>query len=75
LELFASTRRERLLSKNKDLDVAKIVCQRLAGFISTIPDLSQPTHWLEKKDALGGILFLPKTSSWPSPPEGKSPHR
>jgi hypothetical protein len=22
------------------------------------PDLSQPTHWFEKKDTLGGILFL-----------------
>jgi hypothetical protein len=42
------------------MDVVKNVCQRLIpGFISTMrPNLTQPTHQLEKKDTLRGILFL-----------------
>ena len=81
LELFATTSRERLLNNNRDLDAHGRGKECLPetsrlGFISTMrPDLPQTTHWFEPEDTLGGILFLPKTSSWPSPSEGKSPHR
>jgi hypothetical protein len=53
-----------MLRNNRDLDAHGRDKECLSettrpDFISTMsPDLSQPTHWFEKKDTLGGILFL-----------------
>ena len=64
LEIFATTSRERLPSNNRDLGAHGRGKECLTetsrpGFISTMrPNLPQPTHRLEKKDTLWGILCL-----------------